>query len=281
MPLLYYWQPDNYRRDLDYGVGYHLNQSNPKLHEIQLGDSLWAFTRHAGRYVLAAELVIKAKTLNSTSFRYGKYRVWGDLALSRYFQVEAQPNLEGVFRRISGRTASILAQAFQGRAAVRQIDDASQQILQQLAMDLPTEPRARLLPEERLEAQILLADGDAIRRLIVDEDPGLVEARRRYLYETVPTRNRQLTDELHEMYASRCQICLWDPRTLYGKPLSEAHHVVWLSRGGDDALENLMLVCPNHHRAIHRCDAHLDYGMMALCFSPAVREPLQLNHHLI
>jgi hypothetical protein len=29
MPLLYYWRGDNYRRDLDMGAGYHLNQANP------------------------------------------------------------------------------------------------------------------------------------------------------------------------------------------------------------------------------------------------------------
>jgi hypothetical protein len=45
MPLIYYWRDDNYRRDLDFGVGYHLNQGNPLLHDIELGDSLWAFTR--------------------------------------------------------------------------------------------------------------------------------------------------------------------------------------------------------------------------------------------
>ena len=31
MPLLYHWRGDNHRRDLDYGVGYHLNQANPTL----------------------------------------------------------------------------------------------------------------------------------------------------------------------------------------------------------------------------------------------------------
>jgi 5-methylcytosine-specific restriction enzyme A len=31
MPLLYYWRGDNYRRDLDYGAGYHLNQANPLM----------------------------------------------------------------------------------------------------------------------------------------------------------------------------------------------------------------------------------------------------------
>jgi hypothetical protein len=26
--LLYYWKRENYRRDLDFGAGYHLNQRN-------------------------------------------------------------------------------------------------------------------------------------------------------------------------------------------------------------------------------------------------------------
>ena len=84
MTLLYYWRGDNYYRDLDMGVGYHLNQSNPLLHEIEVGDSLWAFTRNRqNRFVLAAELIVRAKTINPPRFRYGRYRVWGDLKLSR------------------------------------------------------------------------------------------------------------------------------------------------------------------------------------------------------
>jgi len=47
MPLLYYWRRDNYTRDLDMGAGYHLNQDNPLLHNVEIGDSLWAFTRNA------------------------------------------------------------------------------------------------------------------------------------------------------------------------------------------------------------------------------------------
>ena len=99
MPLLYYWRGDNYRRDLDFGAGYHLNQANPVLHQIEVGDSLWAFTRRTdGRYVLAAELVVRAKTLNPPNFRYGRYRVWGSLSLSRYFKTEGQPSVEFDFR---------------------------------------------------------------------------------------------------------------------------------------------------------------------------------------
>ena len=50
VPLLYYWRRDNYRRDLDMGAGYHLNQANPLMHQIDLGDSLWAFTRTLQRF---------------------------------------------------------------------------------------------------------------------------------------------------------------------------------------------------------------------------------------
>lgn len=63
MPLLYYWRDDNYARDLNFGAGYHLNQKSQRLHEIEKGDSLWAFTRAPnGRYVLAAELVVQTKS---------------------------------------------------------------------------------------------------------------------------------------------------------------------------------------------------------------------------
>ena len=121
MPLLYYWRRDNYQRDLDLGAGYHLNQDNPVMHEVGTGDSLWAFTRTSdGRYVLAAELVVRAKTLNRPDFRYGKYRVWGDVDQSRYFRVEGAPSIEQVIRSFSISTnARVLGRSFQGDAAVR------------------------------------------------------------------------------------------------------------------------------------------------------------------
>ena len=61
MPLLYYWRPDKYRHDLDVGAGYNLNQDNPLLHQIDVGDSLWAFTRTLnGYYAFAAEKTSRA-----------------------------------------------------------------------------------------------------------------------------------------------------------------------------------------------------------------------------
>ena len=281
MTLLYYWRGDNYRRDLDMGAGYHLNQSNPLLHKIEIGDSLWAFTRNQlGRYVLAAELVVKAKTENPPGFRYGRYRIWGDIHLSRYFQVGDQPSIDLIIRNLSCKAnARILGQSFQGLSAVKLLTQEDNLILQAAARNIPLEPRARILPEEKLEAILLLQDPLAVENLLLQEHVGVAEERRAYLYSQAPTRNHRLVEELQNLYNGQCQICLWDPRQHYGHKLCQGHHIHWLSRGGDDELANMILVCPNHHSAIHKTDAPLDFRDMAFDFGVR-REYLHLNSHL-
>lgn len=280
MSLLYYWRPDNYRRDLDMGAGYHLNQANPLLHQIDLGDSLWAFTRAPnGDYVFAAELVVRCRTQNPSNFRYGRYRIWGDLDESRYFKVEGQPRAEQIIRSLSCKTeAAILGRSFQGRAAVKLITEEDHRILRAATNDLPLEPRARILPEERLEATLLLGNEQEVKNLVEEEDAGVAESRREYLYSQAPVRNKRLVGELQSLYEGRCQICLWHPRSVYGKYLCHGHHVHWLSRGGRDSEENMVLVCPNHHSAIHGCDAQLDYSRMSFSFGSR-EAPLRLVLH--
>ena len=280
MPLLYHWVGKNYRRDLDWGAGYHLNQSNPLLHEIGIGDSLWAFTRTTtGKYVLATELVVRAKTRNPRGFRYGPYRVWGDLKRSRYFRTEGQPDISELIRQLSVKASSpVIGRSFQGQAAVRRLTPADHQLLMDYARYLPLESRARLLPEEELEARIHLGDPDAVSRLITTEAPGIAEERRRYLFEQVPRRNPQHVQELRMLYEGMCQLCEWNPKSLYRRDLCEAHHIHWLSRGGDDALHNIVLICPNHHRAIHRTDAPFDWADASFVF-PRNRESVKISRH--
>ena len=222
MHLLYFWRGDNYRRDLDYGVGFHLNQANRLLHQIEIGESLWAFTRKIdGRYSLAAELVISAKTINPRGFRYGSYRVWGDLGRSRYFSVEVQPDISALIRSLSiEANAIVLGRSFQGSAAVRALGEGDHLRLLAYAEALPLEPRARLLPEERLEALLLAGDEDAVAQLLRDEPAGIAEERRRYLMTEVVRRDRNLVEHLRNLYDGECQICGWAPR-----PVTELNFV--------------------------------------------------------
>ena len=126
----------------------------------------------------------------------------------------------------------VLGRAFQGHAAVRRITQGDHAVLAAYARPLALEPRARLLPEERLEA-LLVPQQAAVARLLRDEPSGVAEERRRYLVAqaSVATRDRRLTAELRDLYAGTCQLCGWAPRRSYGVDLCEAHHVRWLSRG--------------------------------------------------
>ena len=287
MPLLYHWRGDNHRRDLDHGVGYHLNQANPLLHDVALGDSVWAFTRAPGSaYAFAAELVVSAKTRNPPGYRYGPYRVWGDLRRSRYFALDSQPDITPLVRSLAiAAGGDVLGRAFQGRAAMRGLGETDHARLAAYARHFAPEPRARLLPEERLEALLVSGDEEAVARLLRDEPSGLAAERRRYLLgqavQGAQGRDRRLALELRDLYDGACQLCGWAPRRGYGTDLCEAHHLRWLSRGGPDVLDNLVLVCPNHHRAIHRLDAPYDFGAGGFVFEAATEPLVVLRHELV
>jgi hypothetical protein len=56
-------------------------------------------------------------------------------------------------------------------------------------------------------------------------------------------------------------------------------HVRSISRGGEDGIENMVLLCPSRHVAVHRCNAPFDYGELAFVFTNH-REPLTNNARL-
>jgi 5-methylcytosine-specific restriction enzyme A len=279
--VLYYWRPDNYQRDRRFGFGYHLNQSSPVLAQVTAGDTVWAFTRdRIGRYVLAAALMVRAVTRNAPRYRYGLYRVWGDLENTRYFDVDVGAGAEELIRRLGIQArARILAQSFQGHSAVRPLDLADHELLRDFASNLPVLERVKIYPEDEFEARLYLGSG--ARELLLAEGGAADTARMRYLFETVDfTRARRHVTWLQDAYAGRCQICLFDPRARYGHRLCHGHHIHWLSRGGEDEIGNMILICPNHHTAVHQADAVFDYGDLEFRFANGLVERLQLNRHL-
>ncbi len=229
--------------------------------------------------MLAAELVASARTLNPETYRYGRFRLWGDLSRSRYFSIAGQRDITPLLRVLSIRpSAEPIGRAFQGPAAVRPISPADHGMLAAYAATLALEPRARLAPEDALEAAIVSGDPSRVYALLRPEACGVAEARREYLSHRAPERSHELTTLLRRTYGGRCQICEWDPRNRYGQELCEGHHVRWLSRGGEDELPNVVLLCPNHHRSVHRCDAPFDWADGAFVFA-SVREVLSLRLH--
>jgi hypothetical protein len=137
MHLLYYWRPDNYRKDAQRSLNYTLVQNSPAMLKASAGDSLWAFTRNErGTYVLAAELVVR-NVEQITGEEYGRYCVTGDPKASRYFDVDAGKDAEECVRKLSiPAKAEALGQSFQGTAAVRELNDADHAMLRAFANGL-------------------------------------------------------------------------------------------------------------------------------------------------
>ncbi|AUN14345.1 HNH endonuclease [Paraclostridium sordellii] len=50
-----------------------------------------------------------------------------------------------------------------------------------------------------------------------------------------------------------CELCGKEApfKNSKGEPYLEVHHIVWLSKGGDDTIENTAALCPNCHRKMH------------------------------
>lgn len=50
-----------------------------------------------------------------------------------------------------------------------------------------------------------------------------------------------------------CQLCGQAApfKTKNGEPYLEVHHIIWLSQGGEDSIENTVALCPNCHRKMH------------------------------
>lgn len=191
--------------------------------------------------------------------------------------------MEPVIRRLSVVARSpYLGQSFQGLAAVRWLTPADHQLLATFALGLPVLERVAFYPEDAFEARLI--HGDAVREMVASEAGVAHNRRMQYLYESLnPARARRHVLWLQQRYDGKCQICLYDPLDRYGRQVSHAHHIQWLSRGGEDKLRNLVLVCPNHHAAIHQVDAPFDFADLAFDFKKGNlhrREPLLLNTHL-
>jgi hypothetical protein len=86
---------------------------------------------------------------------------------------------------------------------------------------------------------------------------------------------------LKKLYNHHCQICGSTPfGGELGSDISEAHHIKFLSKDGTDYRDNMMLLCPNHHTAVHLRSPTFNWATLCFEFSPGVVVALKINLHL-
>ncbi|EOZ7586713.1 HNH endonuclease [Enterobacter hormaechei] len=136
-----------------------------------------------------------------------------------------QPSIHGIWE---------LHQDQQGKWCYRQVKSEFEEAVESAAK-LPSSTRERILATE-------------------SKTPVLTEVTTR-----VYKRSPYVVAEVLLRANGKCQSCRCDAPFLKedGTPFLEVHHIEWLSKGGEDSVENAIALCPNCHRQAH-------YGVLEL-----------------
>ena len=92
--------------------------------------------------------------------------------------------------------------------------------------------------------------------------------------------NRSIIVQLKKLYRGCCQICGNNPVAEFEEDISEAHHIEYFSITQNNDSDNIIILCPNHHKLIHKLKPVFDPDK--LTFSVGNEDVLfvKLDYHL-
>ena len=70
--------------------------------------------------------------------------------------------------------------------------------------------------------------------------------------------NKKLIDDIKKRANNTCQVCGCSCGNEHGVSIAEAHHIKKFSLTQNNKPENILILCPNHHRLIHKSKAFID-----------------------
>lgn len=90
----------------------------------------------------------------------------------------------------------------------------------------------------------------------------------------------KIQQSLKGLYEYRCQICGARAIEMYGVDVSEAHHIQPFSLTANNDAKNVMIVCPDHHRIIHKAKPVFNYDLKTFLYGNSREDRLMYNIHL-
>jgi predicted HNH restriction endonuclease len=147
------------------------------------------------------------------------------------------------------------------------LTDEERYLLTQLTSQIPESNIENTETEEELLALINSAVGNAS----IEIRQALVKIRR---------ANRKTIDGLKSIYNNSCQICETYFSQTHGVEVVEAHHIEYFSQSLNHHPTNIVIVCPNHHRLLHKGNATFDRKLKEFIYDNGYKERLKLNRHL-
>ena len=92
--------------------------------------------------------------------------------------------------------------------------------------------------------------------------------------------DRAIGESLKLFYGYRCQICGDNFAKKYDCVIAEAHHIVFFVSSLNNDASNIIVLCPNHHRIIHKANPIFEREKYSFVYPNGLEEKLILNKHL-
>lgn len=90
----------------------------------------------------------------------------------------------------------------------------------------------------------------------------------------------RIQKSLKKLYQYRCQVCGATATVMYGVDVTEAHHLNYFSKTANNNPGNIVILCPDHHRIVHKAKAIFNYELHQFEYENARIDPLMYNLHL-
>ena len=92
--------------------------------------------------------------------------------------------------------------------------------------------------------------------------------------------NTSVIKQLKKIYNGTCQLCGKKPFDMHNVDISEVHHISYFSKSLNNNLDNLIVLCPNHHRLIHKLNPTYDNDKKEFVFDSGETLKISFNYHL-
>ena len=90
----------------------------------------------------------------------------------------------------------------------------------------------------------------------------------------------KIQNSLKKLYHYRCQVCGATATVMYGVDVSEAHHIDYFTKSANNNPGNIVILCPDHHRIVHKAKAVFNFELHQFEYENAKVDPLMFNLHL-
>jgi predicted HNH restriction endonuclease len=97
---------------------------------------------------------------------------------------------------------------------------------------------------------------------------------------TVRVYNPKIIRQLKKLYKGNCQLCGCKPFADVECDLTEVHHIEYFAATHNNNASNLIVLCPNHHRLIHKLNPKFDSASQCFIYPDGEVEEILLNYHL-